>query len=74
MTYNISVLIPLGINLLIFLFYTITSVMKSISAEFYFSITITLMMVTGITTSMLQLTVFADASQLPPIYVQAVMR
>lgn len=32
------------------------------------------MSMAGITTSLLQLTVFADASQLPPKYMQAVMR
>lgn len=71
---KMGVFVPLTINALIFLFYIITSLMTAISADFYFKITILFMVVTGITTAMLQLSVLADASQLLPKYMQGVMR
>lgn len=70
---KMGVFVPLTINALIFLFYMITSLMTAISADFYFKITILFMVVTGITTAMLQLSVLADASQLLPKYMQGVM-
>ncbi|KAG2198145.1 hypothetical protein INT47_001543 [Mucor saturninus] len=71
---NVDVLIPLSINLAIFLFYTVTSwAPNMIAAHVYFRLTVFCMSVAGTTTSLLQLTVFADASQLSPKYMQAVM-
>lgn len=57
-----------------FLFYTATSTMSTLSPAFYFNITLTCMIIAGVTTSLLQMTVFADASLLLPKYMQAVMR
>lgn len=71
---NVNVYIPLSINLIMFLFYTITSWSPSMDAQIYFRFTVFCMTVAGTTTSLLQLTVFAEASQLSPKYMQAVMR
>lgn len=71
---NVDVLTPLFINLVIFLFFTVTSWVSSIPADLYFWFTVFCMSIAGVTTSLLQLTVFEDASQLGPKYMQAVMR
>jgi equilibrative nucleoside transporter 1/2/3 len=65
--------IPLWINLVTFLFFAV-SVIMPISPTTYFWITIGFIAVTGTTTSVLQSSVVAEASQLVPKYMQAVMR
>ncbi|CAO3611576.1 unnamed protein product [Mucor fragilis] len=72
---KIDVVIPLSVNLLIFLFFALSSLTdaEESAADSYFWITIAFMVVTGLTTSMIQLTVLAETSQLLPKYMQAVM-
>ncbi|KAK4509818.1 uncharacterized protein ATC70_007122 [Mucor velutinosus] len=75
-TLNIDVVVPLSINLLIFSFFALSSLTdpKEAAAVSYFWTTIAFMVITGLTTSMIQLTVLAETSQLLPKYMQAVMR
>lgn len=68
--------IPLCINLVTFLFFAISALLSParIDATVYFWVTIGFIVITGVTTSMLQASVVAEASQLLPKYMQAVMR
>ncbi|KAL9538513.1 hypothetical protein MBANPS3_010871 [Mucor bainieri] len=72
---KIDIIVPLSVNLLIFSFFAVSSLTdpKKSAAVSYFWITIAFMVITGLTTSMIQLTVFAETSQLLPKYMQAVM-
>ncbi|KAL9540557.1 hypothetical protein PS6_010712 [Mucor atramentarius] len=75
-TLKVDVVVPLSVNLTIFLFFALSSLTdpKESAAVSYFWTTIALMVMTGMTTSMIQLTVLAETSQLLPKYMQAVMR
>ncbi|OAD02518.1 hypothetical protein MUCCIDRAFT_111907 [Mucor lusitanicus CBS 277.49] len=75
-TLKIDVVVPLSVNLLIFSFFALSSLTdaEESAAVSYFWTTIACMVITGLTTSMIQLTVFAEASQFLPKYMQAVMR
>ncbi|KAI8642854.1 nucleoside transporter-domain-containing protein, partial [Parasitella parasitica] len=70
-----GLVIPLSINLVIFLFFAISSlrVPTESAAVSYFWTTIACMIITGMTTSIIQLTVFAETSQMSSKYMQAVM-
>ncbi|KAL7314394.1 hypothetical protein PS15m_005969 [Mucor circinelloides] len=74
-TLKVDVVVPLSVNLTIFLFFALSSLTdpKESAAVSYFWTTIALMVMTGMTTSMIQLTVLAETSQLLPKYMQAVM-
>ncbi|KAF1806901.1 nucleoside transporter-domain-containing protein [Mucor lusitanicus] len=74
-TLKIDVVVPLSVNLLIFSFFALSSLTdaEESAAVSYFWTTIACMVITGLTTSMIQLTVFAEASQFLPKYMQAVM-
>ncbi|KAI8073436.1 nucleoside transporter-domain-containing protein [Gilbertella persicaria] len=69
-----DVWIPICVNAMIFLFFVITSVVPTFASPIvYFWITSSLLILTGITTSLLQISVVEQASQLLPKYMQAVM-
>ncbi|KAG1123590.1 hypothetical protein G6F42_010404 [Rhizopus arrhizus] len=74
-TLKVDVVVPLSVNLTIFLFFALSSLTdpKESAAVSYFWTTIAFMVMTGMTTSMIQLTVLAETSQLLPKYMQAVM-
>ncbi|CEP08844.1 hypothetical protein [Parasitella parasitica] len=67
--------IPLAVNSVIFLFFAISSltVPAKTAAVAYFWTTIACMIITGMTTSIIQLTILAETSQMLPKYMQAVM-
>ncbi|GAN10873.1 solute carrier family 29 (equilibrative nucleoside transporter), member 4 [Mucor ambiguus] len=74
-TLKVAIVVPLSVNLLIFSFFALSSLTdpKESAAVSYFWTTIAFMVITGLTTSMIQLTVLAETSQLLPKYMQAVM-
>lgn len=71
----IHIEIPLWLNFVIFSFFAITALLTPIiSPVIYFWITIGCMVLTGVTTSLLQACIVAEASQVSPKYMQAIMR
>ncbi|ORZ09017.1 nucleoside transporter-domain-containing protein [Absidia repens] len=71
-TIHVDVLYPVALNAIIFGIMAVT-VETSLDGSEYFWMTLTLMALTGATTSFFQVAVFAEASRFPPQYVQAVM-
>ena len=70
---HMDVLWPVLINTIIFGVMA-TTVATSMQGTTYFTFTMALLVLTGATTSVFQIAVFAEACRLPPRYVQAVMR
>lgn len=65
--------IPIIINTLVFGIMAIT-VKANMKGEAYFYLSLFFITLTGGVTSVFQSSVFSEASQLPPIYLQAVLR
>ena len=72
-TFRLDVLGPILVNTSVFGIMAIT-VATSVHGTGYFWATMTLLVITGMTTSVFQIAVFAEACRFPPRYIQAVMR
>lgn len=72
-TFRLDVLGPILVNSVVFGIMAIT-VATSVHGTGYFWTTMILLTITGLTTSVFQIAVFAEACRFPPRYIQAVMR
>lgn len=72
-TFRLDVLGPILVNTTVFGIMAIT-VATSVHGTGYFWATMALLVITGMTTSVFQIAVFAEACRFPPRYIQAVMR